>query len=32
MANNWYPVVDYVLCEECGTCVNFCPHNVSELL
>ncbi|MDD3995482.1 MAG: ferredoxin family protein [Bacilli bacterium] len=30
MANNWYPVVDYVLCAECGTCVNFCPHNVYD--
>jgi len=30
MAKNWYPVIDYVLCEECGTCVNNCPQNVYD--
>ena len=29
MAQNWYPVIDYVTCAECGTCVNFCPHEHS---
>ena len=24
MAKNWYPVIDYILCEECGTCVEGC--------
>ena len=28
MAQKWYPVIDYVACVECGTCVNFCPHHV----
>ena len=30
MAKTWYPVVDYTSCTECGTCVNFCPHNVYD--
>jgi len=28
MAKTWYPVVDYTICEECGTCVEKCPHGV----
>lgn len=28
MAKAWYPVIDYVLCSECGSCVTKCPHNV----
>ena len=30
MAKKWYPVVDILMCVECGTCVNFCPHNVYD--
>jgi len=30
MAKTWYPVVDYVTCIECGTCVNTCPHDVYD--
>lgn len=30
MAKSWYPVVDYAVCEECGTCVGFCTHGVYE--
>lgn len=30
MARNWYPVIDYVDCIECGTCVAKCPHNVYD--
>lgn len=30
MANTWYPVVDYLTCVECGTCVNKCPHGVYD--
>ncbi len=30
MAMNWYPVVDYLACIECGTCVNKCPHGVYD--
>jgi len=28
MSKKWYPVIDYVECTECGTCVNFCSHAV----
>ncbi len=30
MAKTWYPVVDYALCAECGTCIAKCPHNVYD--
>lgn len=30
MAKTWYPVVDYSSCLECGTCVDFCSHNVYD--
>ena len=30
MARNWYPVIDYLTCIECGTCVSKCPHNVYD--
>ncbi len=30
MAKNWYPVVDYLECIECGTCVEKCPHGVYD--
>lgn len=30
MAKKWYPVVDYALCEECGKCVEKCPHGVYD--
>ena len=30
MAKNWYPVIDYVTCAECGACVNFCAHGVYD--
>lgn len=30
MAAKWYPVIDYALCAECGTCVEFCPHAVYD--
>ena len=30
MARTWYPVVDYSLCTECGTCASMCPHNVYD--
>lgn len=31
MARNWYPVVDYSLCKECGVCVNMCSHRVYDI-
>lgn len=30
MAKTWYPVIDYLTCLECGTCVSFCPHGVYD--
>lgn len=30
MAKTWYPVIDYLTCVECGTCVTKCPHSVYE--
>lgn len=30
MAKNWYPVIDYLTCIECGTCVSNCSHNVYD--
>lgn len=30
MAKTWYPVIDYLSCLECGTCVDFCPHGVYD--
>ena len=30
MANTWYPVIDYALCVECGTCSGFCAHGVYD--
>jgi len=28
MTKTWYPVINYELCTECGTCVDFCRHGV----
>jgi NAD-dependent dihydropyrimidine dehydrogenase PreA subunit len=30
MSKNWYPVIDYGTCVECGICSNFCPHGVYD--
>jgi NAD-dependent dihydropyrimidine dehydrogenase PreA subunit len=30
MAKTWYPVIDYLTCAECGTCVFMCPHGVYD--
>jgi len=30
MAKTWYPVIDYLTCEECGTCIAKCPHGVYD--
>lgn len=30
MAKAWYPVIDYLACLECGTCVTQCPHGVYD--
>ena len=31
MSKEWYPVIDYVECVECGTCVNMCSHKVYDV-
>ena len=31
MAKAWYPVIDYVICTECGTCVAKCSHGVYDI-
>ena len=31
MAETWYPVIDYLLCTECGTSVSKCPHGVYDI-
>jgi len=30
MAINWYPVIDYIQCIECGNCVSKCPRQVYD--
>lgn len=30
MAKPWYPVIDYLVCSECSTCVSFCSHSVYD--
>lgn len=26
----WYPVIDYAICADCGTCVELCEHGVYD--
>lgn len=28
MSKNWYPVINYDICIECGACINKCLHGV----
>ncbi len=30
MAKLWYPVIDYLKCEECGSCLKKCTHGVYD--
>lgn len=30
MSKNWYPVIDYIGCAECGACINMCRHGVYD--
>ncbi len=30
MSKNWYPVIDYEKCIECGACTNKCTHGVYD--
>jgi len=32
MTKSWYPVIDYMNCTACGTCIAKCPHEVYDLL
>lgn len=31
MAEKWYPVVDFIVCIECGDCANSCPESVYDI-
>ncbi|MDO5411413.1 MAG: DUF2703 domain-containing protein [Lachnospiraceae bacterium] len=31
MAEKWYPVIDYMECAECGSCIAKCTHGVYDL-
>ncbi|MDD5601105.1 MAG: 4Fe-4S dicluster domain-containing protein, partial [Actinomycetota bacterium] len=31
MTKVWYPVIDYMVCTECGTCVTKCPYGVYDI-
>lgn len=31
MSKTWYPVIDYELCIECGSCTNKCQKGVYNL-
>jgi len=30
MAKAWYPVINYEMCVECGSCVDLCQHGVYD--
>ena len=30
MAKKWYPVIDYLECIECGSCIAKCSHGVYD--
>ncbi len=30
MAKTWYPVINYLTCADCGTCIVKCPHGVYD--
>ena len=30
MAKKWYPVIDILTCQECGSCVAKCTHGVYD--
>lgn len=31
MAKNWYPVIDYIKCKECGLCIKNCLDHVYDI-
>jgi len=30
MSERWYPVIDYMICKECGACIRKCSHGVYD--
>lgn len=32
MSKNWYPVINYAKCTECGSCTDMCQHGVYDKL
>ncbi len=30
MSKNWYPMINYENCTECGSCAEFCSHGVYD--
>lgn len=30
MSKKWYPVINYVVCAECGFCIDMCQHGVYD--
>lgn len=32
MSKRWCPVIDYEKCISCFSCVEFCPHEVYEII
>ena len=30
MSKNWYPIINYDNCIECGSCVKKCTHGVYD--
>jgi NAD-dependent dihydropyrimidine dehydrogenase PreA subunit len=31
MSKQWYPVINYVDCSECGACIKNCSHGVYDI-
>lgn len=31
MSKTWYPVLNYEVCTECGSCFNKCSHGVFKM-
>ena len=30
MSKNWYPIIDYEKCKECGACIKMCRNGVYD--
>lgn len=31
MSKQWYPVIDYLKCNECGACIRMCRNGVYDV-